>query len=167
MAWGAGAQEFKRYMGDVMKERELTGYCGLYCGDCIRYKCRASDLADELLGEIENNHFKEYAEVKRAHKKEFENFESFVALLKAFSEINCEIPCGSGGDGCGGSCKIITCVKTKNLKGCWECPEYEKCGKLDFLIPFHGGSAIRNLKKIREHGIRHWAKHRAKCYPWL
>ncbi|MDR3543998.1 MAG: hypothetical protein P4L69_24045 [Desulfosporosinus sp.] len=66
-----------------MKDKDLTGYCGLCCGDCIRYKCRASELSVELQNEIEKHHFSEYAVVKQNHKKEFENFESFVALLKA------------------------------------------------------------------------------------
>ena len=93
--WEEGSRDaplYPDYMGDAMKEKDLTGYCGLYCGDCIRYKCRASDLADELLSEIEINHFQEYADVKRAQNKEFDNFESFTALLKAISELNCEIP---------------------------------------------------------------------------
>jgi len=151
----------------MMNERELTGFCGLYCGDCIRYNCRASELADELLGEIEQKHFEEYAKVKCVHRKEFENFDSFVGFLRALSEINCEKPCGAGGDGCGGSCQIIACVRSRDLKGCWECPENEQCERLDFLIPFHGDAARRNLTKIREHGIGNWAKYRVKCYPWL
>jgi hypothetical protein len=154
-------------MSDMMNQRELTGFCGLYCGDCIRYQCRASELAGELLGEIEKTHFREYAGVKRIHKTEFKHFDPFVRFLKALSEINCQVPCGAGGDGCGGSCQIIACVKTRQLQGCWECPEHEHCGKLDFLTPFHGDGPRRNLRKIREHGINNWTAYRAKCYPWI
>ncbi len=46
-----------------MKEKDLTAYCGLHCGDCIRYRSRASELADELLKEIEKTKFTEYAKV--------------------------------------------------------------------------------------------------------
>ena len=148
-------------------ERELTAFCGLYCGDCIRYKCRASDLANELLDEIDKVHFTEYAKVKRIHSKGFENFGSLISSLKAISEIRCEIPCRSGGDGCGGKCEIIRCVKNKLLEGCWECDDFEGCHKLDFLKPFHGDGPINNLRKIREHGILKWAEHRDKCYTWL
>ena len=100
-------------------ERELTAFCGLYCGDCIRYKCRASDLSDELLNEINKLHFTEYANVKRTHTKEFENFDSLMSSLKAISVIKCEIPCRLGGDGCVGTCEIIKCVKNKLFEGCW------------------------------------------------
>ncbi|MFH2043857.1 MAG: DUF3795 domain-containing protein [Pseudomonadota bacterium] len=154
-------------MVEMMKEKILTGYCGLYCGDCIRYKCRASDLADELLNEIDKNHFAEYANVKKIHTKEFENFELFCATVKAISEINCENPCGSDGDGCGGTCKIIECVKNKSLEGCWECENFEGCDKFDFLKSFHGEATLKNLRKIKELGINNWAKAREKCYPWL
>lgn len=150
-----------------MNKNNLTGYCGLYCGDCIRYNCRASDLADKLLNEIDNHHFREYANVKRAHTKEFENFDTLLASLKAISGINCVTPCGAGGDGCGGSCKIIKCVKEMNLNGCWECNDFEGCEKLCFLKPFHGDSIISNLKKIKIYGITNWAEHRDNCYPWL
>jgi len=150
-----------------VREKELTGYCGLYCGDCIRYKCRASDLAIELLNEIDNHHFREYANVKRNHTKEFENFDLLIASLKAIAGISCVTPCGAGGDGCGGACKIIKCVKEMNLNGCWECNDFEVCEKLDFLIPFHGDSIISNLKKIKKYGIVDWVNYRDKCYPWL
>ena len=148
-------------------ERELTAFCGLYCGDCIRYKCRASDLANELLNEIDKLHFAEYANVKRTHTKEFENLDSLTSSLKAVLEIKCEIPCRLGGDGCGGTCEIIKCVKNKLLEGCWECDDFEGCDKFDFLKPFHRDVPINNLKRIKKHGIFNWAKHRDKCYPWM
>ena len=150
-----------------MKEKDLTGYCGLYCGDCIRYKCRASHLADELLREISEKHFVEYANIKKMHAKEFENFESFIDQLKAISKIRCEIPCGSGGDGCGGTCEFIECVNAKGFEGCWDCDDIESRDKFDFLSPFHGDAPIKNLRKIKELGMDNWAKAREKCYPWL
>lgn len=150
-----------------MKERDLTAYCGLYCGDCIRYQSRASELADELLKEIEKTKFTEYADVKRSHKKEFENFDIFIPLLKVISEIKCERPCRLGGDGCEGECEVIKCVRGKEFEGCWECNDFKECTKLDFLKPFHGNTPVNNLRKIRELGIENWAKHRDKCYPWL
>ncbi|MBW1816899.1 MAG: hypothetical protein JRJ60_07040 [Deltaproteobacteria bacterium] len=34
-------------------EKDLTAFCGLYCGDCIRYQCRASDLSNEECGKLD------------------------------------------------------------------------------------------------------------------
>jgi len=148
-------------------ERNFTAYCGLYCGDCIRYKSRASDVANELMKEIDKFHFTEYANVKRTHTKEFEKFDSFISTLRAISDIKCNIPCRLGGDGCGGKCEIIKCVKDKAFEGCWECNSFKKCEKLDFLKPFHGDSPLINLRKIKEFGMDNWVKHREKCYQWL
>ena len=146
---------------------ELTAYCGLYCCDCIRYKCKVSDLSDNLLGEIEKHHFLEYAEVKKNHTKEFEHFKKLPALLEAISNIKCETACRAGGDGCDGSCPIIACVKRNSIDGCWQCNDFEKCDKLQFLIPFHGESIKNNLKLIQQYGIKDWVEFREKCYPWL
>ena len=150
-----------------MKEKDLTAYCGLYCGDCVRYKSKASDLADELLNEIERLHLSEYANVKQTHKKEFSYFSTLISSLKALSEIKCGIPCRLGGDGCGGSCEIARCIETTSFEGCWECNEFEKCNKFDFLKSFHGEAPVNNLRKIKKHGLDNWAKYREKCYPWL
>ena len=149
-----------------MRESDLTGYCGLYCGDCIRYKSRASELANDLLKEFGETHFAEYARVKQSQIPEFRSYEGMVSLLAHISRLRCEVPCRRGGDGCMGSCSILACVKSKSFEGCWECSQYEKCEKLDFLKPYHGDTPIRNLGKIKELGIGAWAKHRGKCYPW-
>ena len=148
-------------------ERDLTAYCGLYCGDCIRYKCRASDLADELLIEIEERHFAEYAKVKSRKIAEFKNMDSAIRTLKAIAALRCEIPCRLGGDGCGGSCEIARCVKNRAIEGCWECDGFETCEKFQDLRAFHGDGPRMNLEKIRQYGLGSWAKHREKCYPWL
>ena len=44
------------------KDIELTAYCGLYCGDCIRYRSKASKLAFELKNELQRVEFDKYAE---------------------------------------------------------------------------------------------------------
>ena len=150
-----------------MNDVDLTAFCGLYCGDCIRYRSRASELAGELLKEIDRHHLSEYADIKRTQVQEFAGFEPFVALLKAIAAFKCEVPCRLGGDGCGGACEIVGCVKAKGYEGCWQCDGFERCAKFDFLKPFHGDACLKNLIRIRGLGLEKWAKHREKCYPWL
>ena len=150
-----------------MAESDLTGYCGLYCGDCIRYRCRASVLASDLMKEFEKTQFATYARVKQSQIPDFQHYEGMVSLLAHISRLRCEAPCRLGGGGCTGSCRIIECVKGRSFEGCWECSEHEVCEKLDFLKPFHGNTPIYNLGKIKEFGLKAWAKHRGKFYPWL
>jgi hypothetical protein len=150
-----------------MTESELTGYCGLYCGDCIRYRSKASDLARDLLQELERTRFAEYAKVKRSQVPELGFYEPMARALAAVSQLKCETPCRLGGDGCGGSCLIIKCVKDKSFEGCWECDAYGTCEQLGFLKPFHGDTPLNNLRKIRALGLEAWTRHRGKFYPWL
>lgn len=150
-----------------MKEKDLTAYCGLYCGDCIRYQSKSSDLANQLLNELNSQRFSDYAKVKRNYVKEFGDYGLLIPLLQTISGLKCETPCRLGGDGCGGSCEVIRCIKEKSYEGCWECSDFESCNTLDFLKPIHGDGPVENLRKIKEFGIDSWAKHREKCYPWL
>ena len=154
-------------MREEMKERDLTAFCGLYCGDCIRYQSKSSDLANDLLKELDNQRFSEYAKVKKIHVKEFEDFELLISSLRGIADLKCEIPCRLGGDGCIASCEVIKCIKAKSYEGCWECPIFESCKKFDFLRPFHGDAPLKNLRMIREYGLEGWARHREKFYPWL
>lgn len=146
-----------------MKEKDLTTYCGLYCGDCPRYNARFSDLARELLHEFENTHFSEFAKLL-----EFEHYDHAISLLKVLPGLKCEIPCRLGGDGCGEfPCEVKRCVINKAIEGCWECDDFAECPKRDFLKPFCEEAPTKNLRKINAYGIENWASHREKQYPWM
>jgi len=149
-----------------MTDRDLTGYCGLYCGDCIRYKSRASGLAKNLLEELEKTNFSEYARLKRSQIPEFEHYDTMISLLAHVSRLPCQVPCRMGGNGCVGACRISVCVKNKSFESCWECSQYRECEKLDFLKPFTGDALLDNLGKIKEFGVEAWATHRGKFYTW-
>jgi hypothetical protein len=149
------------------QEIKLTAYCGLYCGDCIRYRSKAIDLAEDLATELQKIKFDKYAEVKKNSVEKFNHYKEFFKVLDAIAKLQCDIPCRLGGDGCFEPCEIKKCVQPKNLKGCWECDEFETCKKLDFLKPFHGETPRENLRKIKECGLEKWVTYRGKCYPWL
>lgn len=149
--------------------RDLTAFCGLFCGDCIRYKCKASDLASQLSIELLKINFGDYAKVKRAHVKELESYEKMMSALDAICKLKCDTPCRLGNGGCVQSCEIAKCVRSKCIEGCWDCSdkEFEACDRFEFLMPFHGDVPRNNIKKIKEYGLDGWAEHREKCYRWL
>ena len=148
-------------------EAELTAYCGLYCGDCIRYRSKAVDLARDLLSELQAVRFDKYAQVKSAAVKELEHYDECTQVLDAIVKLGCDTPCKAGGDGCSGPCEIKNCVQMKKLQGCWECGEFERCEKFEFFKPIHGNTTRGNLRKIKEYGLNKWAEHREKFYSWL
>lgn len=148
-------------------EDKLTAYCGLYCGDCLRYRSKVTDLARDLMTELQAVRFDKYAQVKRAFVKEFEHYEECRQVLDAIVKLRCDAPCRAGGDGCSQPCEIKRCVQLKNLEGCWECNKFEECDKFQSFKLFHGDTAKENLRKIKKYGLGRWAKHREKFYSWL
>ena len=153
-------------------EIELTAYCGLYCGDCIRYRSKAADLAKELISELQNTGFDKYAELKSGSTKQFdavkqfEHYEECCGVLEAISSLQCNNPCRVGGGCQTFTCDILECCHNKKLEGCWQCGEFESCGKFEPLDSIHGDTPQLNLKKIKELGLGKWVGYRSKCYVW-
>ena len=148
------------------QEIELTGYCGLYCGDCIRYQSRAADLAGELLRELQKTEFEKYAVVKSRSTKDLAHYDETLKALEAIVKLQCNAPCRVGGGCPTFSCGILECCRERGFEGCWECDEFEDCPKFDFLKPYHGDGPLQNLRKIRELGWDRWIEHREKFFTW-
>jgi len=143
------------------KETELVGYCGLYCGDCIRYRSKASDLARKLLCELHNTEFEKYATVKKV-----EHYGECCEVLEAIVALQCNSPCRIGGGCVPPPCDVLTCCREKGFDGCWQCDEFEKCGKFESFRALYGDSPRQNLRTIRNFGLEKWVGHRHKCYTW-
>ena len=154
------------------KEIELTAYCGLYCGDCIRYQSKASDLARDLLSELKNIEFNKYAEIKSSSAKQlhtvrqFERYGECCKVLEAIVTLQCNSPCRVGGGCPTFSCGILECCRKKGFEGCWQCDGFEGCEKLESLRSIHGDSPRQNLRTIKELGLGKWAERRYKPYVW-
>jgi hypothetical protein len=145
----------------------LTAYCGLYCGDCVRYASKVTDLACDLNAELEKVKFSDYVSVKSKQVKDFEFYEHFLQVIDAVTKLKCSTPCRKGGDGCLELCQIKACVLTKGFTGCWECEKLVDCKKFEFLKPFSGDLPKENARKIKEYGLNKWVEHRSKFYSWL
>lgn len=152
--------------------RELTAFCGLYCGDCIRYRSRAAALAGELLRELEAAEFEEYARIKCSPARQmdkvpqFEHYHESLEVLEAIVSLRCETPCRTG-RGCSFfECKIAACCREKGFEGCWQCDAFESCEKITALQSIHGTCPVENLKKVRDLGPGNWAGQRCNPYIW-
>lgn len=151
---------------------ELTAYCGLYCGDCIRYKSKASDLARDLLSELQITEFGKYAAMKSSSQKQFDAVKQFkhykecCGVLEAIIALRCNTPCRMGGGCPTFSCEILECCRNKGFEGCWQCDESQICRKFETLKSIHGDSPQQNIKKIKELGLENWSKLRSKPYVW-
>lgn len=152
---------------------ELTAYCGLFCGDCLRLGGQAGYLARGLAAELDRTGWDRYARAKAqadpeqvAGAAEFAAWPQFRRVLAAISQQECTRPCRLGGDGCQGQCRIKACNRQRGQEGCWQCRDCEACDKLRFLLPLHGQNLWANLRLIQDKGLKHWAPWRQGFYAW-
>lgn len=140
----------------------LTAYCGLCCSDCIPSREDLFALADRLYQMLEQLQF-QYAKLKSAQNKEFEDYPTFLLVLHQIKELRCPAPCRQGG---GKSyCEVRECVRSKELKGCWECKDRQKCALLDRLRRIHPNLDY-HLGLIAEMGHAKWFEKRKEHYTW-
>ena len=88
--------------------------------------------------------------------KEYEKYDDCYRVLGAMVKMRCGKTCRNGGGN--PTCKIRNCAKKKKMNGCWECNEFEKCEKLQFLNANHGVAHIKNLRILKKKGIEEFEK---------
>jgi hypothetical protein len=132
--------------------KDLIAYCGLYCGDCYRYKGKIADLARDLRKELRQEKFDLTADTmsQTSFFAAFKNYPQCYELLGEMVKFRCKRSCRGGGGP--PVCKIRECCQKKAIDGCWQCDEFETCRKLDFLKPFHDDAHIKNLKILKKSG---------------
>jgi hypothetical protein len=148
-----------------MTDATLIAFCGLYCGDCLRFRSRAAVLARELRAELARVDFDDYAQVKQAVAPEFQDYPAFQKIVQAVIDLDC--PQGCRVHGCPGlDCRIRACCLGQGLTGCWECDALDDCPHFDFLTPFHGDIKGNNLRRLRDLGPAQWLIERPPFYRW-
>jgi hypothetical protein len=137
----------------MLDDRNLVAYCGLYCGDCYRYKGKIADLARDLRKELRQEKFDNTAGKmsENAFFAVFKNYSQCYEVLGEIVKLRCKRTCQGGGGP--PVCKIRECCRKKNIEGCWQCDDFETCQKLDFLKPYHKDAYIKNLKILKKAGI--------------
>ena len=134
------------------EDEKLVAYCGLYCDDCHGHNGKIPDLARDLRKELRASRYDLFADFLSKEKfgKAFAEYEKCYEVLGAMVKFRCKKGCQEGGGN--PFCKIRKCVQKKGLEGCWECADFEDCGKLEFLAHVHGDAHIKNLKKLKKGG---------------
>jgi hypothetical protein len=133
--------------------KDLIAYCGLYCGDCYRYKGRLADMARDLRKELRAEKFDVTAAkmAENAFFKAFRNYPECYEVMGEIVKLRCKRACRGGGGP--PVCKIRECCQKNSIDGCWECDEFETCKKLDFLKPYHDDAHLKNLRQLRKSGV--------------
>lgn len=136
----------------MAKKRDLIGYCGLYCGDCVGQTQTVANLARDLRKELRRYKFADIADTLAAIPffKEFKDYDKCYSVLGAMTRMRCTKACrGNGGPP---NCKVRRCVRKKGLEGCWQCDDFPTCEKLKFLEEHHGVAHLKNLRKLKRDG---------------
>ncbi len=136
------------------ENKNLTGYCGLYCGDCFSYPGTIADMARDIRKELRKTKFDTIAKV--VPFKEFKYYKECYECLGAMVRLRCNKACRDGGGP--PVCKIRACCQKNGYKGCWECDEFDGCKKMQFLEVVHKDAHIKNLNKIKRVGVEEWLK---------
>lgn len=145
-------------------DENLTAYCGLCCADCIPSQEEFFALVDRLDQMLDQLQFDKYAELKSAQNiKDFEDYPTFISVLRQIKKLRCPVPCRQGGGK--SSCEVRDCVQRKLLKGCWDCEDSRKCSLLDRLRRIHPNLDY-HLDLITEMGPDQWFKKRREHYAW-
>lgn len=139
-------------------------YCGLHCADCFFHSGVIADLARDLRKELRQSRFDLTAKVlaEGGFFKVFTDYEECYDVLGGMVKLRCK----KGGREGGGSpqCKVRKCCQMKNIRGCWECGDFEICEKLDFLRRNHGKAHIINLRRVKKKGIEEFIEGKHDWY---
>ena len=146
----------KRQLNVRAGSAALVGYCGLYCGECVNYQGEIADLARDLRKKLRAAEFSRVAKGLTKFLKEFQDYETCYAVLGAMVRLRCGRACKKGGGN--PYCRVRLCCQEKSYAGCWECDEFETCGKPDFLKAIHADACLKNIRAIRRKGMTAFLK---------
>jgi hypothetical protein len=131
---------------------KMIAFCGLYCTECFNYKGEIADLARDLRKKLREERFDKVSRGLSKYFKPLAQYDICYEVLGGMVRLRCKRACRDGGGNPG--CKIRICCQKKDILGCWECSEFEACGRLAFLAPIHGEEHLVNLRNIKKYGTR-------------
>jgi hypothetical protein len=137
-----------RLLGDLggipIKDRDLIGCCGIYCGACFAYRRSLSEKAKELRELLE--------------KERFDRIATAFNWVGSYRDFKRWLTCNGCQTGGGNPfCTIRRCCKRKGLLSCADCPEMP-CQKLDWITRRYRKWNYRNLLRIQKIGYGEWLK---------
>lgn len=119
----------------------LTAYCGLDCSKCFSYTKTISEAAKQLRRTMRAEKMKQVW----PSMPFLGDYAAFKKDLDALSGLRCK-GCRDGGGN--PFCQIRRCAQKLGHEGCWQCGDFETCGKLAFLEAGHKDEHLKNLRVL-------------------
>ena len=142
---------------------KYTAFCGLCCIDCIPSNHEFFNIVQNIEEMLSDLQFDEYAKLRARNSPIFEEYPTFIKVLKEIESLKCPVPCREGGGK--PECEIRNCVQGKSHLGCWECIDRYTCTKLDSLRLIHLNLDY-HLDLIGKYGPNNWFSKRKVHYRW-
>ena len=98
-------------------EKNLVGYCGIYCRKCDYYTGSLRDAARRLMAFVQR-----HGELRKLAEIEGMEYDEFMRFLRWLSASELCLGCRAGGGW--EECPIRRCAVEKGVEGCYACPEY-------------------------------------------
>jgi hypothetical protein len=136
--------------------KDLLAYCGFYCGDCLGYTGVIADAAQNLMEVLEKYQFNRTAEC--VFPEELRDYDRFCEMLGFMVDLRCAGICRAGEqDGGLSGCQVKDCCTDRGFHACYECDDFETCGRLKSLHKgLHTDACAKNMRAIREMGLDAW-----------
>ena len=130
-------------------DKQLSCYCGLYCGYCA-VKVKVGPAAKVLYDEMISAGFEDVI-------SDIPGGEGFWPFLKHMAEQGMCVSCRDGGGN--PECAIRLCAQDKEVEMCAFCTEYP-CGKLTEFFKSSVGCAVLEKDNVllRDKGWEAWAE---------
>lgn len=138
---------------ELAMDRDLLGYCGLFCGDCAGHSGDIAEAATALACVLDASRFDRTARALFA--EQVGDYDAFLDTLAFLSQLRCPTICRERAAG-ETDCRIRACAIARGFYACHECDQFETCSELQRLEDLHGDSCVRNLRAIREMGLDAW-----------
>jgi hypothetical protein len=140
----------------MMGKAELIAYCGIYCADCLGYTGVIADAAGAFATVLDRYQFERTAE--HIFPKELHDYTRFREILTFMGGLRCSGRCRKAeGEAAPTGCAVRNCCIERDLFACYQCAEFETCGKLrDLHGDVHLDSCLRNMRAMRDKGLESW-----------
>ena len=144
--------------------KNLLAYCGFYCGDCLGYTGVIADAAKDFKMTLDKYQFDRTT--KCVFPDQLHDYDRFYEVVEFMTGLKCPMICRERED-ISVACEVRKCCIDKDFFACYQCDDFETCGKLKSLMEgLHYESSLKNLKATREMGLEQWVTKGKRHHYW-
>jgi hypothetical protein len=122
-----------------------------------------ADAAEDFKSVLDKYDFEKSA--KAIFPDQFKDYDKIYDKITFMAGLRCPMVCRARKDD-DVDCKIRKCCQVKGFLACYECDDFKRCEKLKAMEGLHYQAMIKNLKEIKEIGLKEWIKKGKAHHYW-